>query len=167
MLYLKEANLADAEAEYRFMREMPADENGLTNPWYGVAREDFEAVTLRAMLAWARGEDLPAGFVPETYYFLWEDDEVVGQFRLRHYLTEALRTGAGHIGYGIRRDKRGRGLGKAGLRLMLEIAREVVPEDEIYLRVNTSNPASLHVMLACGGYVEHEDAERYYVRVKK
>ena len=42
MLYMKEANTADAEKEWRFVREMPPDENGLTNEWYQVSREDFD-----------------------------------------------------------------------------------------------------------------------------
>ena len=29
MLYLKEANLADIEKEYPFVRDMPEDENGM------------------------------------------------------------------------------------------------------------------------------------------
>ena len=42
MLYLKEINYDDIEKEYLFVRDMPIDENGLTNEWYGVSREDFE-----------------------------------------------------------------------------------------------------------------------------
>lgn len=51
--------------------------------------------------------------------------------------------------------------------MTLEIARNVIPEDEIYLRVNKDNPASLHVMLKNGGYIDHEDESKYYVRIKK
>ena len=40
-------------------------------------------------------------------------------------------------------------------------------EDEIYLRVNKNNPASLKVMLHNGGYIEHEDEQKYYVRINK
>ena len=32
MLYLKAANVQDIEKEYLFVRDMPVDENGLTNP---------------------------------------------------------------------------------------------------------------------------------------
>ena len=73
--------------------------------------------------------------------------------------------GEGHIGYGIRRSCRGRGLGKAGLRLMLDIAAPLLDEDEAYLSLNKTNPASLHVMLANGAYIHHEDEEKYYTRI--
>uniref|UniRef100_UPI004055B666 GNAT family N-acetyltransferase n=1 Tax=Acetatifactor sp. TaxID=1872090 RepID=UPI004055B666 len=147
MLFLKEANFEDIEKEYLFVRDMPIDENGLTNEWHGIAREDFEEKALKTMIAYSKGEHLPEGFVPETFLFLWNDDEIVGQFRIRHFLCESLREGAGHIGYFIHKNNRGRGYGTEGLRLTLEVARTIIPEDEIYLRVNRDNKASLKVML--------------------
>ncbi len=106
MLYLKEANYEDIEKEYIFVRNMPADENGMTNDWHGISFEEFENVALRQMIASSKGE-------------------------------------------------------------ALQFARTIIPEDEIYLRVNKDNPASLKVMLHNGGYVEHEDDSKYYVRIKK
>ncbi|MBR4458830.1 MAG: GNAT family N-acetyltransferase [Clostridia bacterium] len=167
MLKLREANPADAEKEWAFVRDMPEDENGLTNAWHGVTREDFMRKALPAMLAFARGENLPEGYVPETVFFLWQDDAIVGQFRIRHFLCESLRTGAGHIGYFIAKPFRGRGLGTEGLRLTLEKARGIIPEDEIYLRVNRDNPASLRVMLKNGGRIVSEDESHFSVRIPK
>lgn len=118
-------------------------------------------------MAFSKGENLPEGYVPETFLFLWCDDEIVGQFRIRHYLCESLRTGGGHIGYFIKKEFRNKGYGKEGLRQTLQIARTIIPEDEIYLRVNKDNPASLKVMLDNGGYIKYEDEDKYYVRIKK
>ncbi len=167
MLYLKEANYEDIEKEFLFVREMPLDENGLGNKWNGISRNDFEAVALKEMISFSKGENLPIGMVPETFLFLWNDSEIVGQFRIRHYLCESLRTGGGHIGYFIKKEYRGRGFAKEGLRQALNIARAIIPEDEIYLRLNKDNIASLKVMLHNGGYIKAEDSEKYYVRIKK
>lgn len=167
MLYIKEANYEDIEKEYLFVRDMPVDENGFTNQWHGVSREDFERIALPSMLDFQKGENLPEGYVPETFLFLWNDGEIVGQFRIRHYLCESLRTGAGHIGYFIKKEFRGKGYGTEGLRLTLQVARDIIPEDEFYLRVNKDNPASLKVMLKNGGYIKAEDENKYYVRIKK
>ena len=161
MLYIKAANLADSEKEWRFVREMPPDENGLINEWYHVSREDFETKALPQMIAFAEGKGLPEGYVPETIYFLWDGDTVVGQFRIRHFLCESLRTGAGHIGYFIAKPFRGKGYGTEGLRLTLEEAHRIVPEEEIYLRVNRDNPASLRVMQHNGGRIVAEDESKY------
>ena len=165
MIRLKKANTEDFEKEWRFVRDMPADENGLTNAWPGVSREEFENRALPCMLKFAEGKDLPEGYVPETFYYLWQDDEIAGEFRIRHHLCESLRTGAGHIGYFIAKPFRGQGLGTKGLRLTLEEAHRIVPEEEIYLRVNLDNPASLHVMLNNGGRVAGRDEGHYFVRI--
>ena len=165
MICLKAACPEDIEKEWLFVRDMPEDENGLINNWHGISREDFESKALPAMLAFAEGKDLPEGYVPETFFFLWDDDTIVGQFRVRHWLCESLRTGAGHIGYFIGKHFRGKGYGTEGLRLTLEEARSIVPEEEFYLRVNRDNPASLNVMLKNGGRVVAEDDSKYYVRI--
>ena len=167
MIYLKEAHLEDAEKEFLFVHDMPADENGMTNDWHGVSREEFDSAALPAMISSAKGENLPDGYVPETFLFLWDNDEIVGQFRVRHHLCESLKTGAGHIGYYIKPEYRGKGYAKEGLRLALKFAKAIVPEDEIYLRVNKDNVASLRVTLHNGGYIEHEDKAKYYVRIKR
>ena len=166
MLYLKEAHLEDIEKEYPFVRDMPEDENGFINEWHGVSRELFERV-LRQMIACAKGEGIPEGYVPMTYLFLWDDNTIVGQFRIRHYLNDSLRNGAGHIGYFIKKEFRGKGYGKEGLRQTLQIARTMIPEEEIYLQVNKDNPASLRVVQQNGGYIEHESEEKYFLRIKK
>ena len=166
-LLLKETNREDLEAEWRFVRDMPEDENGLTNAWHGVSREEFASVALPRALAWAKGEALPEGIVPETQFYLWADGEIVGQFRLRHCLNEALRRGAGHVGYYVAPPFRGRGYATEGLRLTLEKAFAVVPEEEIYLRLLRSNRASLRVMEKNGGRVAGEDEEHLYVRIPK
>ena len=73
MLYLKEANMEDAAKEYAFVSELPQCENGFTNECPGVSEEEFTSRVLPRMIAFARGEGLPAGYVPETSLFLWED----------------------------------------------------------------------------------------------
>lgn len=166
MLYLKEINFDDIEKEYRFVREIPVDENGFTNQWHGCTREDFDEV-VRKRIAYSKGEELPEGYVPETFFYLWKEDEIVGEFRIRHFLCDSLREGAGHIGYFIGKEHRGHGYATEGLRMTLELARKIVPEEEIYLRVNKNNPASLAVMFKNDGRIDHEDENKYYVRVGK
>lgn len=165
MICLKRINRESIEKEWEFVRDMPVDENGLTNAYHGISREDFLDKAYPAMLKFSEGKDLPEGYVPETFFFLWKEDEIIGQFRIRHYLCESLRTGAGHIGYFIAKPFRRNGYGTEGLRLTLEEAHRIVPEEEIYLRVNTDNPASLRVMLHNGGRVAAQDEGHFFVRI--
>lgn len=165
MLYLKAANTEDWEKEWDYITNLPSDENGFTNDYYGVDKDTFLSKVLPELFDYEKGINLPENFVPETYLFLWDDDTIVGLFHLRHRLTDALRNGAGHIGYGIRAEYRGKGYATEGLRLAIEEARKIIPEDEIYMDVNKDNPASLQVQLKNGAYIHHEDEARYYTRI--
>ena len=167
MLQLKKANWEDVEQEYLYITSLPENENGFTNRYSGVTRKDFEEKVLPSMINHSKGIDLPDGFVPCTEYFLWDDEKIVGLFRLRQVLNEALRNGAGHIGYGIKKEYRGQGYASEGLRLIIEEARKIITEDEIYLSVHKDNPASLKVQIKNGAYIHHEDDVEYYTRIPK
>lgn len=54
-----------------------------------------------------------------------------------------------------------------GLKMLIEKVKNSIQEDEIYLRVNRDNPASLKVMLNNGGYIHHYDDTKLYVRIRK
>ena len=71
------------------MQTIPRCENGFTNDWLGWSYAEFVEKALPQMQRWARGEDLPAGFVPESFYFLWDGEQIVGHCRIRHRLTAA------------------------------------------------------------------------------
>ena len=167
MIYLKETNVDDARKEYEMIAQMPEDENGFTNPNFGVSFLEYRNDVIPRHIRNARGEDLPEGFVPQTDYFLWDDNKVVGLFRLRHYLNDFLRENAGHIGYGIHRDYRGKGYATIGLQLLLEKGKDIIQEDEFYLSVHKDNPASLHVQLANGARIVREDDKNFYTRIAK
>ena len=62
---------------------------------------------------------------------------------------------------------RGRGYGTAGLKMTLEIARNIIPEEEVYLRVNKDNTASQKVMLKNGAWTAGEDEDHYFMRIPK
>lgn len=164
---LRRINTRDAQAQWAYTTALPEDENGLTNPFHGVSWEDYRDRVLPLIMSYEQPVNMPDWFVPETYLYLWDEDRLVGEFRIRHHLTEALRQGAGHIGYSIRREERGRGYGTEGLRLTLRLARDIIPEDEVYLRVLKTNPASRRVMLKCGAYQAGEDETHCMMRIPK
>lgn len=166
MLYIKAANLNDIEKEWALIHGMPANENGCINQYYGISRKDFDSA-LYSMIESGRGVGLPEGFVPDTTFFVWNETEPVALVRVRHYLNDALRTGAGHIGYWVAPQYRDRGIGTEALRLALSYAAELVREDEYFLRVDKSNAASLRVMQKNGGRIVEEDGKYYFVRISK
>ena len=98
MLYLKKINFEDAEEEYKAIKSMPAQENGFENKYHDVTKEEFINEVIPKLLKNSEGLDLPDGYVPDTYFFLWDDNKIVGLFKIRHYLNDFLRNGAGHLG---------------------------------------------------------------------
>ncbi|MCD8085873.1 MAG: GNAT family N-acetyltransferase [Clostridiales bacterium] len=166
MLYLKPLNYEDREQEYRFFRETPG-ENGFENHCRRLSYPDFVETALPRLLDNARGIGLAVGRVPETLFFLWEDGQIVGLFKVRHRLNQGLRTGSGHIGYAVHPAFRGRGYATRGLELAVEECKRLLPpeETELYLSCSKANPASLRVMLKNGAYLHHYDRQNYYLRI--
>ena len=165
MIYLKEANVDDTEKEYQFLKDTPTNENGFENKYYGLSYEDFINQALPQIIEVSKGIDLPNGYVPETFYFLWDDNNIVGLFKIRHYLTDYLRNGAGHIGYGIHKNYRGKGYASKGLALAIEKAKDIIKENELYLSVHVDNLASLKVQLNNEACIHHSDEKEHYTRI--
>ena len=99
------------------------------------------------------GKHLPAGFVPESIYWLVDGEEYIGRLSIRHKLNDHLLKIGGHIGYDIRPSKRSRGYGTAILRLGLPKAKELHVERAL-LTCNENNVASLKIIRKAGGVLE-------------
>lgn len=166
MVYLKNINYEDIDKEYDAIVSIPKNENGFENKYWNVTKEDFKNKVIPKLLNNSKGIGLPDGYVPNTYFFLWDNDFIVGLFKIRHYLNDFLRNGSGHIGYGILQKFRGKGYATKGLKAAIEICKELIAEDEIYLSVHKDNSASLKVQLKCGAYLCGETKDEYLTRIK-
>ena len=78
--------------------------DALEYPYEGVSYEEYERVVLPELMMHEKPINMPDWFVPETYYYLWDGDKLVGEYRMRHYLSEGLKVDAGHIGYSIKKQ---------------------------------------------------------------
>ncbi|WP_125605872.1 GNAT family N-acetyltransferase [Lapidilactobacillus bayanensis] len=163
---LRKMNQKDARAEFDFFQTMPV-ENGFEVPYKTLTYQEFVTTAIPERLLSSRGLGPAVGRVPDTYFFLWDDSQLIGLFKIRHYLNEQLRHGAGHIGYGILPQFRGRGYGTRGLSLALEACDHIMPADEpeIYLSCARTNTASLQVMLNNGGRIVAQDEKENYVHI--
>ncbi len=167
MLELRKMNYQDTFEQWKYVTTLPANENGLTNNYEGVSFEEYKERVLPELMMHENPVNMPDWFVPETFYYLWDDGILIGEFRIRHRLTEALKTGAGHIGYSIKKEYRGNGYGTKGLAMTLELAKAIVPEEEIYLRVKKDNIPSFRAIIANGAYIAGEDEAHYLMRISK
>ena len=115
--------------------------------------------------------NLPRGYVPDSnYFFVDEDENILGFVNIRHYLNDILLKIRGHIAYGIRPSKRGKGLSKIMLKLALDQAREK-GITRVLMVCDKSNVASAKTIIANGGILEnevydvtdHEIIQRYWI----
>ncbi len=156
----------DIRRAYELQNTFAENEHGFVNGAYGLSFDGFKNY-VKKKEEHSRGIDLPEGFVPDTVYILEAGEDYAGIFNLRHYLNDSLRKGAGHIGYGISPRYRGRGYATEGLRLLIEIAKDIIPEDEIYMHVHRDNLSSLRVQQKNGAYICRENDVEYFTRIKK
>lgn len=115
--------------------------------------------------------NLPIGYVPDSnYFFVDEEENILGFVNIRHYLNEILFKIRGHIAYGIRPSKRGVGLSKKMLELALGKAKEMGIK-RVLMVCDKSNVASAKTIIANGGILDnevydvtdHEIIQRYWI----
>ncbi|OJF13805.1 GNAT family N-acetyltransferase [Couchioplanes caeruleus] len=94
-----------------------------------------------------------AGWVHCTYWWIVEDDEVLGAIALRHELNDILLDAGGHIGYGVRPGARRRGLASWALGQVLPYARDL-GLDRVLLTCEVGNEASRRTIEGNGGECE-------------
>lgn len=103
----------------------------------------------------SQGIGLKAGYVPNTVYWLVDDDKYIGTFDFRHYLTPSLEEIGGHIAYQIRPSELRKGYASKGLELCLEKAKEMGVEQALVTcdEQNSASYGTMHkLMLKAGGH---------------
>jgi predicted acetyltransferase len=134
--------------------------------------KDFKSYVEREM-GFARGENLPEGYVPYSDFWLVYGGAFVGRVTVRHGLTDYLMKFGGHIGYDLRPSKRGRGYGNEILRLALQKAKGLGIA-RVLITVDARNTASRKIVEKNGGVLENQipnpeagsDFMRYWIDIK-
>lgn len=115
-------------------------------------QHNFEA-HLRAERALIHWENIAIFRVPETIYWLVEDEEFLGRLELRHRIDNPAHDIGGHIGYSIRPGRRQQGYGYAILKLALEKAAQR-GLGRVLLTCDPDNIASRKIIEKNGGLFE-------------
>lgn len=117
------------------------------------AVDDFERY-VKKLNDYAKGENLPEGWVPSSnYWLIGKNSLVIGSCGLRHKLTPNLRKFGGHIGYFIRPAQRNKGYGKYICRLILEKAK-LLGLKRVLITCDDNNTASARVIENYGGVLQ-------------
>jgi predicted acetyltransferase len=157
-MHLEQATLKAPPGLAALIQDLGNGENGFGGTPVARGEMDLDGFLQRCLDNADPGKVEP-GFVPQTIFWVIDDDgQAVGMVRMRHYLNEKLRDHGGHIGYYIRKDRRGRGHARAALRLTLaEFIK--LGEPRAMLTVNMDNLASIRVIEANGGVLESTGRE--------
>ena len=150
---LRQLSLDMGKPVYDMLQEIPAVENGFTNPAYNLSYDEYKE-WLRTTDNNSQGIDLPEGWIPYTTYVLYVDNNPVGYGRIRHSSSEYLETivGAGNLGYGIAKEHRGKGYGSILFKELLKKCKEIGYK-EIKLFPMKSNIPTVKIMLKNGGRI--------------
>ncbi len=97
---------------------------------------------------------LKEGRVPETYFWLVNEDEFIGRISIRHKLVKHLFID-GHIGYEIRPSERKKGYGKKILELGLKEAKKLGLQ-RVLVTCDSDNIGSKRIIKCNGGKFEDE-----------
>ena len=119
---------------------------------FDLAEMDFDDF-VRTLNDRAEGKGLPEGYVPDSIFWLVDNDEFVGDVRIRHRLNDHLLHVGGHIGYYIRESKRGQGYGNKTLAMALPKAKELGIL-RVLITCDETNVASRRIIEKNGGILE-------------
>lgn len=119
---------------------------------------DFNEM-IQSLLDAEKGKNLPQGWVPDTTFWLVEENNrVLGVVNIRHSLTENLMNSGGHVGYGIRPSERKKGYATKLLSLSLEKTKEL-GIDATLVVCDKWNEASKRTILNNGGISDKDFIE--------
>jgi predicted acetyltransferase len=123
------------------------------------------------MLDHSQGRNLKPGRVPNSTFWMMDNNIIYGVSRFRHFLNEYLLAEAGHIGYDVPPSQRRKGYGTYLLKLTLEKAASIGLE-RVLVTCDSDNIGSQRIILNNGGILENEVEHdgnivcRYWIDIK-
>lgn len=152
----------DGEQIYDMLQNIDTNDHGFHNSVKGMPYEEF-LLWLKENAGYSNGVGLENWMVPQTTFWLYDNDRPVGCGRIRHFLNENLKKDGGHIGYAISYPNRGKGYGNKILKLLVEECR-AMGIHEVHIGANKNNVRSNTIILHNGGTLcRNTELKNYYI----
>ena len=127
--------------------------------------------TVAKLKAWSFGEELD-GWVPSSTLFLISNDRILGNYNLRHELTDALMIYGGSCGYSVRPTERRNGYATKMLGHAKRLGKEL-GLGRMLLTCNPDNTGSVRTIEKNGGVLQDvaynedigSDVARYWINL--
>lgn len=158
----KKLELTEKENVYLLLKEASFGENGFsTGEVNRTAFQDY----LKNRVDESNGIHIKPGRVPQTTYIFYTDNEPVGIVKFRRELSEYLLKRGGNIGYYVRKDVRGKGIGTEMLKNFLKVIIKETNLKKVLITCNDDNTASERVIISNGGKLENiiEGQKRFWI----
>lgn len=114
---------------------------------------------------WSKGLNVPKTFVPNSMFWILEEEEVIGRLHIRHTLNAKMLHRGGHIGYYIKPSKWNQGYGTKACELALAKMAEF-KVSKVLVTADDKNKPSWRIIEKCGGVLENKvtDGEGNLIR---
>lgn len=151
---------------HRAFLALARDHASAGEPRHELALQDFDQY-LRKVQADTKPRPEQSRWVPQSEFWCEDEGAIIGTIRVRHWITQALASEGGHIGYAIRPSMRRRRYGTRLLALGLVEAKRV-GINPVRLTVDAGNLGSIKIIEANGGTLDGSAADahrRYWVHL--
>jgi len=152
MIFLTEPDIKYQDSFLAGLREFHQEGRMLQYDFEKV-RGDFERF-LYYLRAQQDRTKLPPHIIPQSHFWLIDNDEFIGILSLRRGLNDTFIRISGHVGYQIKPSKRQQGYGKELLRQGLQKAKEL-DFTRVLLTCDEDNIASKKIIESNGGQFEN------------
>lgn len=174
-IILKKPTMEYAEDIERFRQELiKANDTDSFAGCIGLDTADSAEKWIKDAEMYENEESCPKDKVPSSMYIAVRlcDNKIVGAIDLRHHINHPILSAwAGHMGYSVRPDERGKGYAKEMLRQNLLNCR-LYGIEKVLISCNSDNTASERVILANNGVFESEvevdgtRIKRFWITIK-
>ena len=162
MIYLKKLSPNCDIEIYNMLQEIAADDNGFHNKVHGMSYDDFCDWLVKEFSV--DSGNLEEWMVPQTSYWIYDNEKPIGYGRIRHILNDTLAKTSGHIGYAIRKTERNKGYGNKLLSLLLEECKTLNIET-VQIGANADNFASNKIIVKNGGKLFRTSKEKHFYHI--